>query len=271
MGEDGFFELERSRTYAGKGFWQRAFILAAGILVNLISGIILLMSIYSLVGVSVTVNVNQIGTVAPGGIAEEAGLADGDTVVAIDGTSTDTWMEMYEAIQGVIGEGPFTIAFEREGVPYEVTTEIGAGMEFGITAPVEVIHLNPIDAARVSMSYVADTATSIMRMFNPAHTQETLDNSSSIVGISVLSARAAAQGPTTFLTFAALISFSLGLMNLLPIPPLDGGKLVIEAIQAVVRRELPIRAQVAVSYAGMALFLGIFLYVLRNDIVRFLF
>ena len=72
-----------------------------------------------------------------------------------------------------------------------------------------------------------------MRLLQPQHTMEILDQSSSIVGISVMSSQAAAAGPATFLTFAALISFSLGFMNLLPIPPLDGGKLIIEIIQKV--------------------------------------
>ena len=59
-------------------------------------------------------------------------------------------------------------------------------------------------------------------------------------------------------------------MNLLPIPPLDGGKLVIEVIQAVTRRELPLKVQTIVSYVGVALFLALFVYVLRNDILRFI-
>ena len=65
-----------------------------------------------------------------------------------------------------------------------------------------------------------------MRLLQPQHTMEILDQSSSIVGISVMSSQAAAAGPATFLSFAALISFSLGFMNLLPIPPLDGAQLL---------------------------------------------
>ena len=90
-----------------------------------------------------------------------------------------------------------------------------------------------------------------MRLLQPQHTMEILDQSSSIVGISVMSSQAAAAGPATFLSFAALISFSLGFMNLLPIPPLDGGKLVIEIIQKIVGREFPLKVQTIVSYVGI--------------------
>ena len=58
-------------------------------------------------------------------------------------------------------------------------------------------------------------------------------------------------------------------MNLLPIPPLDGGKLLIEIIQAITRRELSLKVQSALSYVGVALFMALFVFVLRNDIIRF--
>ncbi len=93
--------------------------------------------------------------------------------------------------------------------------------------------------------YIVQTAQGVIRMLTPQHTVEMLNNSASIVGISVLSAQAAQAGAGTFLSFAALISFSLGFMNLLPIPPLDGGKLLIEIVQAVSRRQVPIKVQAA--------------------------
>ena len=63
---------------------------------------------------------------------------------------------------------------------------------------------------------------------------------------------------------------SLGFMNLLPIPPLDGGKILIEIVQLIIRRPLSIRAQTIVSYVGVAFFLFIFVVALRNDIVRYI-
>ena len=59
-------------------------------------------------------------------------------------------------------------------------------------------------------------------------------------------------------------------MNLLPIPPLDGGKLVIEIIQKIVGRELPLKVQTIVSYVGIALFALLFVYMLRSDVLRFI-
>ncbi|MBR1828412.1 MAG: site-2 protease family protein, partial [Atopobiaceae bacterium] len=68
----------------------------------------------------------------------------------------------------------------------------------------------------------------------------------------------------------AAISMSLGFMNLLPIPPLDGGKILIEVVQLALGRSLSPRAQSIVSYVGLAFFLFIFCFALRNDVVRLL-
>ena len=62
---------------------------------------------------------------------------------------------------------------------------------------------------------------------------------------------------------------SVGFMNLLPIPPFDGGKILIEVVQLVIRRPLSVRAQTVLSYIGLAFILFVFVFVLRNDIVRF--
>lgn len=270
MGEQEFFELERSRTYAGKGFWARAFMLVAGILVNIVTGLLLLMCIYSIVGVQVTVDENVVGSVEEGSAAQSIGLEPGDTILSVDGVETKSWTDVYNAIQSASGSDAFELVYERDGSVASEEVRLDEGELLGIGAPAEVVRLDPVQSARLSVGYVVQTAQSILGLFNPAHTVEMLDSTTSIVGISVMSAQAAAAGPTTFLTLASLISFSLGLMNLLPIPPLDGGKLLIEIIQAVSRREVPLKVQSAVSYVGVALFLALFVYVLRNDIIRFI-
>jgi regulator of sigma E protease len=104
----------------------------------------------------------------------------------------------------------------------------------------------------------------------PEHTQEILDSSTSIVGISVMASQAAAAGLDELCLFTAAISLSLGFMNLLPIPPLDGGKMLIEVIQAVTRRKIPARVQNIISYIGLALFMLLFVYMLRQDVFRFI-
>ena len=269
MSAEAFYAQERSRTYAGKGFWARAFILVAGVAVNLLSGFLLLMSIYMIVGVNVSIDVNQVGAVQADSPAAVAGIEAGDTITAVNGTEVDSFTAISSVLAGCDPAEPISVTVERGGSEQNLSVNLDGASMFGISAPVETVHLNPVQATTVTWGYVSMTADSIVQLFNPQHTMEVLDNSTSVVGIMALSAEAASAGAATYLTFAALISFSLGFMNLLPIPPLDGGKLVIEIIQAIIRRPVPAKVQAALSYVGVGLFILLFIYMLRADLIRF--
>lgn len=270
MGDDEFYRCERSHTYLGKGFWKRALMLVAGIIVNILTGFILMVGVYSIVGIQSVDNVNTIGAVEAGSPAASAGLKAGDAILMVDGESTATWEEVYNALQESGEDGAVDLTVEHDGSQRQMTIELSDQGTLGISASVRTVRLNPLDSMRVGAMYVVQTAQGIIRMLTPQHTVEMLNNSASIVGISVLSAQAAQAGAGTFLSFAALISFSLGFMNLLPIPPLDGGKLLIEIVQAVSRRQVPIKVQAAFSWLGIILFGLLFVYMLRVDILRLL-
>lgn len=294
MTDDEFFELERSRTYIGKGFWKRAFMLVAGIGVNILTGFLLVIAVYSVLGVSTPMDYNVLGDIIVDSPAQEAGLQKGDRVLSVNGETVSSWVEMTDALDATGRKDPVELelwrpndqrdAFENlsprdfdgsVGWAREHGEFVSVKLEFddegmlGINAPMEVIRLDPIQSCQIAIDNIVTTAQSVASLLNPRHTMEVLDNSTSVVGISVMSAQAAAEGPATFLNLAALISFSLGFMNLLPIPPLDGGKLVIEIIQAVTRRRVPIKVQTVISMVGIGLFGLLFVYMLGSDVIRF--
>ena len=270
MGERAFLEQERAATYAGKGFWSRALILVAGILVNVVCGMLLIMSVYSVIGVSVAVDTNVIGAVAEGSPAQEAGVAAGDAITSVDGEACGSWTDILAALDATERTEDIPVTFVHDGEERASSITPAEDGTIGIEVSRETVRLNPVDSARVSVAYVAQTASGVAQLLVPSRTMEVLDNSTSVVGISAMAAEAASAGPSTYLAFAGLISLSLGFMNLLPIPPLDGGKLLIEAIQAVSRRRVPMRVQTAISYVGVALFGLLFIYMLRADILRLL-
>lgn len=269
VSEREFYDRERRCTYGGVGFWRRAFILVAGILVNVLTAIVLIMSVYSIIGFDIAVDTNVLGSVEQGSPAWDAGIRAGDRIVAIDGAEMESWTAIVQALS----ESPdreVTLAYERDGDAHDVTIERGEDGLIGIGVSYERYRLDPVTSFRVTLDYIGQTAQGVAQLLVPARTMDVLDSSTSIVGISVMSAQAAASGPAVYLSFAGLISLSLGFMNLLPIPPLDGGKLLIETIGALARRPVPRRIQSFVSYAGIALFLALFFYMLRLDILRFL-
>ena len=294
MDDQAFFDAERSHTYAGKGFWKRALMLVAGIAVNILTGFLLVIAVYSVLGVPTPVDANVVGGIIEGSPADGAGLKVGDRIQGVDGTPVDSWMSLLEALDAHGEQDAILLevwrprdqadAFEHV-IPDDLdradawfdehgdfkTIEVSFDEDgmLGINVPTQVVRLDPLQSCQIAIDNIVATAQSVMSLLNPRHTMEVLDNSTSVVGISVMSAEAAAAGPANFLNFAALISFSLGFMNLLPIPPLDGGKLLIEVIQAVTRREVPIKIQSAISVVGIVLFGLLFLYMLRADFLRF--
>lgn len=137
----------------------------------------------------------------------------------------------------------------------------------------EVRHmtLNPLQSIQAGFSYVVMVVQAVIGLFNPATAAETVSNSTSVVGIAVMSKTYFDAGLVYALSFTAMISVSLGIMNMLPIPPLDGGRFIVEVLQKLARRNIPPKAINAVTMAGMALFLLFFAVMLNQDIQRFVF
>lgn len=131
--------------------------------------------------------------------------------------------------------------------------------------------LSPLDAIVAGFKYIGMVAVAIIGLFNPATAAETVSQSTSIVGIAIMSKTALEAGFLNLLSFSAIVSVSLGLANMLPIPPLDGGRFVIEIYQKIRRRDISIRALNYLSVAGMCLFLAFFVFMVNQDVQRFIF
>lgn len=154
----------------------------------------------------------------------------------------------------------FVVVYSVIGVDY-------ANMQ---TGEVQHLTLTPLQAIQAGIGAIVVTFQAILGLFNPATAGEVVSNSTSVIGIAVMSADFFAKGLADALFFMAIISISIGLMNLLPIPPLDGGRFVVEVFQKVTRRTVSARVMGTVSMVGMALFLCFFVFMLNQDVQRFI-
>lgn len=147
------------------------------------------------------------------------------------------------------------------------------GFDLQNTETGEVFHrtLDPLQSVQVGVMYIGMVAQQVLALFNPATTAQVMSDSTSIVGIAVMSKGYFEAGLVEALLFMAMISVSLGIMNLLPIPPLDGGRFVVEVFQKITRKSVSMRVMNAMSMAGMALFLCFFVVMMNQDIQRFVF
>lgn len=154
----------------------------------------------------------------------------------------------------------FVIVYSVIGVDY-VNTQTGEAQHLTLTF---------WQSIQAGIGAIVVTFQAILGLFNPATAGDVVSNSTSVIGIAVMSADFFAKGLADALFFMAIISISIGLMNLLPIPPLDGGRFLVEIIQKVTRRTVSARVMGAVSMAGMALFLCFFAFMLNQDVQRFI-
>ncbi len=147
------------------------------------------------------------------------------------------------------------------------------GFDVQMTDTGEVMHrtLSPLQAIQAGFMYIGMVIQAVANLFNPATAAQTVSDSTSIIGIAVLSRSYFEQGIIMALEFMAMISVSLGIMNLIPIPPLDGGRFAIEVFQKLTRKTVSTRALSYLSLVGMALFLVLFVVMLNQDVQRFIF
>ena len=146
-----------------------------------------------------------------------------------------------------------------------VFSVIGFQVQHPETGEITTIHASVLQALQAGFMYIGMVIQAVAGLFNPATAAQTVSDSTS------MSKDYFQAGLVEALEFMAMISVSLGIMNLLPIPPLDGGRFVVEIFQKGTRKTVSQKAMNYRSLAGMALFLGFFVIMLNQDIQRFVF
>ena len=205
--------------------------------------------------------------------AEEAGILVGDVIEAVGGreVTTESLMEAIQASPGV----PLTLRIRRDGARQDivVTPQLVDGVGLigvGLNPEMLIIELGPFEAFTMSLERNYETAgmlfetvwglltggTSVKQMAGP-------------VGIFQISGQAVEAGWGVFFGFMAVLSLNLGILNLLPIPILDGGHILIMAMEGISRRDFSMRLKERIAVVGLVLILTLFVTVTYNDLARF--
>ena len=218
----------------------------------------------------------ELTQVVPNSAASRAGLRPGDVLVAVGGERDLTNDQVVERIRAS-AETPLVFLVEREGALTEITAvpadEGGVGRLGAIISAYEVEHVDPtlVEAFGLSVRQNLDNTMLIGRTIAGLFTAETpVRQLMGPVGIAELSGNAAVLGWSALLSLMAMISLNLGLLNLLPVPVLDGGHIAILAVEGVARRDLSIRVKERVLMAGAAVLVVLMVTVIYNDVARLL-
>lgn len=229
----------------------------------------------------------KIAAIEPDSAAQHAGLRAGDTLKAIDGRPVDsasTFINYVKAhanktvqltvVRDVNAQHPaqtvtlpVTPAMQRDEQTGDEVGRIGAALTAQL--PSVDVHYGPIESARLGAHRTWDIAVYSFRMFGRMITGEaSLKNLSGPVTIADYAGKSARLGPSAFLSFLALVSISLGVLNLLPIPVLDGGHLLYYAVEAVTGKAVSDRWQFILQRAGLACIVALSAIALFNDLAR---
>lgn len=272
----------RSRSFIGKRVGQRAAIVAAGPIANFILAIVIFTILFTLAGRVVLPPV--IDGVVADGPAATAGLQAGDRIVSVDGHAIEGFNDIGRYVQFAAGR-ELPVVIERAGA--QLTINVTPRLEQ------DVDRLgNQYDVGRIGVTIDPEEGDFVTQRYSVLRSvgmgvdqvwytisttlgyvgrviagRESLDQLGGPVTVARVAQEAASVGFTTLLSFAAFISISIGFVNLLPIPLLDGGHLAFFAIEAVRRRPLSARVQEGALRVGMVLVLALLVVALRNDFV----
>ena len=259
-------------TFHEKSVTSRAIVVAAGPVANFILAIVMFAALFATAGEPVILP--EIGDVLAGSAAAHAGLQTGDRVETIDGQPTARFEDIQHIVAAHPG-APLTLQIRRGDATQTVdlttdTRDVGGRQigSLGVTAHAAEYHRLPVPAAIVAgtmhtWDVLAQTVAGLWQIITGKTGAEALGGP---LGIAKLSGQAAEQGLPTLVDFIAVLSVNLGLINLFPIPILDGGHLLFFLAEAVRGRPLPARAVEYSFRAGLALLVGLFVFATWNDL-----
>jgi regulator of sigma E protease len=218
--------------------------------------------------------------IAPGYPAQRAGLKENDVVTAVDGQKIQWWGEFTERVRGSNGK-PVALDVERKGqklhllvTPQAATNERGETIyQIGVQVHEDTAYKRVAFsegaryASQVTVEKIRETASIVGRLFSGRVSLKQLQGP---VGITRAAGQAAKKGPLALISLMVLISVNLGILNLLPIPILDGGHILLLGIEGILRRDMSMAFKERFVQVGLVFLLVVFAIVMYNDVVRLL-
>lgn len=284
VGENGEEDLppeDVDRSFMAKPPLQRVIIVAAGPVFNLLFAY-LAFTIICMIGIPSATS--KIGDVMKDKPAARAGIVKGDRITSVNGAPVSRWNDMADRI-AASGGRPLDLVVERNGKPFSVrvTPELLTAKDLlGDTIT------SPVIGVKVSDDYVTEqfgplesvikggeqtwtvTRMTVLAVVKMIGGSISADNIGGPIMIAKMAGEQAKTGIVSFLAFMALLSINLGLLNLLPIPILDGGHLVFYFWEMIFRKPLHMKIREVAQQVGLVLLIGLMALAFYNDIVRYL-
>jgi len=272
--------IPKHLLFSARPVWQRMAVVASGPMANFLLAWGLFWALFASQGQMGLAPV--IDQVLPDTPAAQAGLAPGDTVLSVDGHPIIFWEELTEIVQGSNGQ---TLVLElkrgKERITLGVTPQLKprknifgetvSSPMMGVVAAKEIVtvELNAAQSLKVSgketWRAIVNMVTALIKMIERVIPADAIGGP---ILIAQLISKEAQSGMVGLIALTAALSANLGFVNLLPIPVLDGGHLVIFGLEAVTRKPLSLRARAVAIRVGLAMLAALMLLATYNDLRR---
>ncbi|NQT27407.1 RIP metalloprotease RseP [candidate division KSB1 bacterium] len=265
--------------FRSKPWINRFSVIFAGPLMNVLLAYLIFLGGVFVYGVGEVSTQPVVGSLMDGKPAQMAGLLPGDRIASIDDIEIASWDQMAEIIHDapgrivtlnvMRGDSAFTLQIQPESEEIAKDEEIremgfiGIGPEI-LTRPVGFFEA--FSRAGQQLSYLAELIFDTVGKLITG--KESIRSLAGPVAIAKMAGETARSGFGNLLAFMAMLSLNLGILNLLPIPVLDGGHLLFMSVEGLARRELPLKVKLIVQQVFMFLLIGLMLFVVYNDILR---
>lgn len=282
VGEDPEEEVQTTdiqRSFSHQGLVKRIAIVAAGPLFNLLLAVVIFLAIFVSYGVPVLTT--RVGGVEPDSPAFRSGVQQGDRIVGVDGRKVKKWEELSSQIKESQGRS-LKFRLQRDSRELELTVQpirregkniFGERQEswaIGIASEVAIEKSDPLLAVGQAFSKTGEysilTLVALFKMIKGEVSPKTLGGP---LLIAQMAGQQAREGLGSFFFFVAILSVNLGVLNLLPIPVLDGGHLLFFLLEGILGRPVKLKHRERAQQVGIFVLIMIMIYAFYNDIARF--
>lgn len=264
-GEDE--ESDDPRAFNHKSAPKRALVVVAGSVMNLLTAVVIITIMALVIGTAT----NVVGELKSGYPAEQAGLMSGDRIVSIDGTAVSKWDEVTSELSGSKGD-KITLVVERAGKELTITSGVAKDETgrriIGISSKPE--HSLPL-AVKAGFVNTWQTTAAMVGYLGVLFTGGgSMKDLVGPVGIVTMIHTEAKLGLLYIANLTALISLNLGIVNMLPFPALDGGRLLFLLIRHFTGKRITDETESRIHFAGLMLLFALMLYLVVQDVNRFI-
>ena len=265
-------EAQDERSFCAKPVWARMLVIMAGSTMNFLLPIILFLLVFVSYGIETPSDKTIIGGILPDKPAMAAGLLAGDKIITVNGMDMNNWKQFVAAVQSNAGNR-LTIVVDRKGETrsIQVIPELdqrGTRGIIGVTPEIVLYRPGMLESIGMAVNHTYTIGASMLTGIGQMITGKIAADVSGPIGVAQMAGEMAEKGWKELLVFTAFLSINLGLINLLPVPVLDGGHMVTLAIEGIRGKPLNKNSLQYVQMIGFALLMMLFVFATFKDINR---